>query len=202
MQIRISKLYTCILTITVLLFFSFAIQGQEKKQEKKEEPKKSKKWNNFVLGGNIGLQFGTVTYIDISPIVGYYITPRLLTGVGLTYQYFNDSYSTGYSTHIFGGRTFTNYALVEHIGRNLRIKSDITIFVHAEYEALNIGRDFTKAKNVGATKRFWLNGILLGGGIRKPIGKRSSFNFAVLYNILADSRTPYDNPIVRIGFYF
>jgi hypothetical protein len=202
MRIRQYRLNTRIISIFVLLCFSLPILSQDKKPEKKEEPKKSKKWDKFILGGNIGLQFGTVTYIDISPILGYYATPRLITGLGLTYQYYNDSYYSGYSTHIFGGRTFVNYAVVEHLGRNLKMKTDITIFVHTEYEALNIGRDFTEAKNADATKRFWLNGILLGGGIRKPIGKRSSFNFTVLYNILADSRTPYTNPIIRIGFFF
>jgi hypothetical protein len=202
MQIRFHKFFK--IFISIALFFGLAYPGmcQDQKQSKKDEPKKSKKWDKFVFGGSIGLQFGTVTYIDISPVVGYYVTPKLLTGLGLTYQYYDDTYYSSYKTHIFGGRAFSNYALLEHIGNHLRIKTDITIFFQGEYEILNIGRDFSKAGNAGSSNRYWLNGILLGGGIREPIGKKSSFNFALLYNILADSRTPYENPIIRFGFYF
>ena len=191
---------------TLMLFFlisTISISQEQAKPEKKEEKKNSFK-DRFVFGGNIGLMIGTYTSIDISPVVGFYVTPRYLTGIGLTYQYYSETAYKSVNTirsHVFGGRFFHNYTFVENIGKNLPIKQNFALFGHIEYEALNLDRDFSDTKNIGRVNRFWLNGILIGGGIKQPIGKRSSFNIAILYNLLADARTPYTNPFIRIGFY-
>ncbi|MBE0663687.1 MAG: hypothetical protein IH597_14625 [Bacteroidales bacterium] len=47
-----------------------------------EEPKR------WFVGGNVGLQFGYVTLIDVSPMVGYMLTDRFALGTGLTYKYY------------------------------------------------------------------------------------------------------------------
>ena len=40
------------------------------------------------FGGNVGLMFGTFTDIQLSPVVGYWVLPRLAIAVGPTYRYY------------------------------------------------------------------------------------------------------------------
>ena len=49
-------------------------------EAQREEP--ASFMDKLFLGGNFGLQFGTVTNIEFSPLVGYHITNRLAGGVG------------------------------------------------------------------------------------------------------------------------
>jgi len=188
--------------LLIISIFTFStILAQEKKPEKKDVPKESF-WGHFVFGGNIMLQVGTITLLDISPNVGYIVTPRLLTGLGISYEYYSASYISKFSSNIFGIRTYAEYVLLNNIGKMLPVKSNFAIFSHLEYEALNLDRDFSNINSIDKVNRFWLNGVLIGGGIKQPVGKRNSFNILILYNINAGSRTPYVNPVVRIGFYF
>jgi hypothetical protein len=187
-------------SIVFILSFSI-ISAQEKKPEQKDIPKESF-WDNFVFGGNLSLQVGTVTLLDISPNVGYIITPRLIAGLGASYEYYRDSYFSNFSSNIFGIRTYAEYILLNNIGKKLTVKANFAIFSHFEYEALNMDRDFSNINSIDKVNRFWLNGILIGGGVKQPVGKHTSFNFVILYNVNADARTPYENPVVRIGFYF
>ena len=57
------------------------------------------------FGGNFGLQFGTVTNIQIAPIVGFWLRPRIAVAVGPEYQYYKDPY---YKTNIYD-YNFSNY---------------------------------------------------------------------------------------------
>jgi hypothetical protein len=45
-------------------------------------------------------------------------------------------------------------------------------------------------------------GLYVGGGYRQPLGENSSLNILLLYNLNQDRNSPYQNPIVRIGFGF
>ncbi|TNF44384.1 MAG: hypothetical protein EP311_01250, partial [Cytophagales bacterium] len=60
--------------------------------------------DRMFFGGNLGLQFGTVTFIDISPLAGVMITPRLSAGAGITYQYYDDNRFQGANGSSYGGR--------------------------------------------------------------------------------------------------
>ena len=52
------------------------------KQKRNKEDKKWD-WKQFRVGGNFGMQFGNVTYVDISPTFGYYVIPeKLQVGIG------------------------------------------------------------------------------------------------------------------------
>lgn len=180
-----------------------AQKKENNEKDKKEKVKETRFWDRVIFGGNIGLQFGAITSINISPNIGYYVTPRLIAGLGLTYQYYNSNeYNYRFSSNIFGIRTFADYEIIKNIGQNLPIKSNFSIFTHVEYEALNLDRDLSNTLSSNKVKRFWLHGVLAGGGIRESIGKRSFLSIEILYNFIADSRTPYDNPVMRIGFFF
>lgn len=143
--------------------------------------------DRMYYGGNFGMQFGTVTMIDLSPLAGVMITPKFSGGIGFTYQYFNDSRFAGGSSSSFGGRIFSRYNILPNI------------FFHTEIEKLNFDHyDF-------ATDRFgriWSNAFFVGGGYFMPFGQRGGVNFTLLYNLIHNNlRSPYIEPyVIRVGF--
>ncbi len=141
------------------------------------------------VGGNLGLQFGNPTLIDISPLIGYRLTEEVDAGVSLTYKYYSGSYnySTGkqeFNTNIFGGGIFSRYNFTEYL------------FAHGEIEYLNFDMEdnyngIIENRNIGVTS------IFVGGGI-----KQSFATIMLLYNLNETVNSPYTNPIIRIGFTF
>ncbi|REJ81189.1 MAG: hypothetical protein DWQ44_11850 [Bacteroidetes bacterium] len=142
--------------------------------------------NRIFTGGNIGLQFGNQTIIEVAPIVGYRITEKLSAGLGAKYLYYRykDAF-INYSTDIYGGSVFTRYLITENL------------FAHLEYEILNleIYDDLLRT-----FRRDNITSVFAGGGYRQMLGTRSSINIMLLYNLNESRHSPYQNPIIRIGF--
>jgi hypothetical protein len=142
------------------------------------------------FGGNFSLQFGSLTFVDISPLAGVMLTEKFSTGLGATYQYLKFARS---SSNVYGGRLFGRY----NITRN--------IFAHTEIESLN-----TAYVVPGATPgqdrmaRDWVQGLFIGGGYFTPFGNRGGANITLLYNLTYDNRrSPYNEPyVIRAGFVF
>jgi hypothetical protein len=148
-------------------------------------------WDNVYFGGNFGLQFGNQTLIDINPLMGYRLTDKLSVGASITYIYYKvtDPYhlSPSYSTDIYGGSIFTRYFLFENL------------FAHVEGELLNLEVPNLFLNRYVRTDVF---GFYVGGGYRQAMGERSSLNILLLYNLNEDRNSPYQNPIIRVGFGF
>jgi hypothetical protein len=167
-----------------------------------EEEKESGLSDRLFFGGNFGLMFGTITNIEISPLVGYYITPRLAAGTGIRFEYYRDKgYYAPYHTTIFGGNVFSRYTIIKNLGEGLNIGLNAGIFGQVEYEALSLEKAYFEPPYT-KDGRFISHSILVGGGIIQPVGRRSAFLVTVLYNLNENSRSPYNNPIVRVGFTF
>ncbi len=148
-------------------------------------------WDKVYFGGNFGLQFGDQTVVDVNPLIGYRVTEKLSVGITATYIYykFRDPYYTSlsYSSNIYGGSIFARYFLLENI------------FAHVEGELLNLEvPNPILRRNV----REDIFGFYVGGGYRQPLGDRSSLNILLLYNLNDNANSPYQNPIIRIGFGF
>jgi len=138
------------------------------------------------FGGNFGLSFGTITAIDISPLVVYRVSDKIQVGPGLTYIYYN--YKQGrynYTTTQFGGRFFGRYFILPDV------------FAHAEIEALNIG-----VQNADYRGRFTQVYPLLGGGYKQAFGNNGGVFVTALYNLnYQTNKSAYNSPfILRIGF--
>jgi hypothetical protein len=138
-------------------------------------------------GGFFSAQFGDVTFVDISPRVHYLINKRFSAGVGATYNYFNNRIFR-VSNSVYGGQIFATSQILENV------------MLQGEFEMLNMN----PWPNVerGLTNREWVPGLLLGGGLRQPMGSRGSVFVAVFYNVLWDAnRSLYNRPyMVRVGF--
>ncbi len=165
-------------------------EGSPSEQRPKaEEPKRSSKFrDNLILGGNIGFQFGAVTFLDISPLAGYQVFKNAFLGIGVTYQYLSwETRGGGYDTHTYGGRVFARYIIWTGI------------MAHAEFEMLNLDC-FDESRYVLA--RTWVPGALFGAGYFQRVGGRAGITALVLFNALQSDCTPYTNPVIRIGFNF
>lgn len=171
--------------------------------------------DKLLIEGIVGLQFGDVTAIEFSPMIGYKLTDDFVSGIGFTYEYskYNDFFmdtETGSLSdrklNILGGRFFGRYYLSKWLEDILE-----GLFVHAEFEYLS----YTINYQVDANGKFVdvfgvpyspgnqsvnVPGLLVGGGLSQPIGERAFANILILYNLNESNETPYRNPVIRIGF--
>ncbi|SMD38361.1 hypothetical protein SAMN04488029_3766 [Reichenbachiella faecimaris] len=137
------------------------------------------------VGGGLG-GFGISSdrvWLNLSGQVGYRITPKWNTGVGLTYQYFKWKEPINQSFNDYGLSFYTQYIIYQ------------PFFAMAQYEILFLdnfdGRDT-------------YNTFLLGGGISQPMGNKGFINLYALYNVLysdGGDNGRYDSPWV-IGMNF
>lgn len=148
-------------------------------------------------------QFGTYSNLKIAPLVGYRITKKLTTGLGVTYIYFSEKNLSGaYSTHIIGGSTFARYMIIDSFEDLIGLNFAGKLFGHAEYEGLSLERRYFDAINNNPENgRFWLSSIWLGGGFAFPIGENSGMYLSVLWDVLQNQNSLYASPLIRLGFY-
>lgn len=142
-------------------------------------------------GGSFGLSFGSVTNVNLSPMVGYELTEKLVGGVGATLMYFRSRYYS-ISTVYYGGRGFLMYSVFPMIN------------LIGEFEGMNVEASYQKRK--------WLGSPLIGASYSQPIGKRliKGVHFTILYNLSYNNQidqysgqnlSPYSSPFVfRVTF--
>lgn len=184
------KLKTFFVAISLIILFA---SSKLNAQQDGNSPKNYSSFaDKLVTGGNMGMQFGNQTMIDLSPMIGYKITDKFIAGVGITYRYYRSKiYNNVFKTTIYGGSVFTRYYIIDNI------------FLHAEYEALSLETQyFDPGSQVHTGKRFWIGSPMAGAGYRQAIGDRASFNIMILYNFNETIYSPYTNPIIRVGVNF
>lgn len=182
-----------IIIISLLLFVTtsdfFAQRVKEETPPLKER---------LFFGGNLGLQFGTITDIQISPIIGVWLLPRLAVAIGPDYRYFK--YRSEH-TSIYGGKGYLEFVVVKDISTFLPIGTSTGIFLHLEDEVLNLESSYWKDPPV-FSNRFNINTVLAGGGISQQIGRRSSVDLMLLWVLNDPGFSVYSNPEFRISFIF
>jgi len=200
-----------ILLINLLVFISFSIiSGQNAKEEQFPYDKKAREdtppfKERLFFGGNFGLQFGTITDIQVSPVIGYWLLPRLNFAVGPDYRYYKDQFDR---TTIYGGKGYLQFVVIQDINKVIPMGVHTGIFLHLEDELLSLKSAFWKPApsypSIPPYKsdRFYLNTALAGVGISQQIGRRSSLNFIVLWALNDSGYSIYSNPEIRISFIF
>lgn len=175
------------LFLTSILILSINLDSQAQRFIDPEENPPLRE--RMYYGGNFSLQFGAVTFIDISPLAGAMITERYSAGVGATYQYINFRFHGTGGRSVYGGRVFNRYNITQNF------------FGHAELETLNA--EYFNVRQ-DRFERAWIPGAFVGGGYFSPAGARGGFNIMILYNLMYDNlRSPYDQPyVIRVGFVF
>ena len=141
------------------------------------------------FGGGVGLSFGTVTAIQIDPLVGYKVDQagKFSVGVGGSYWYYQDNrFSPPLDFTGYGYRTFTRYRFIPQL------------YAHAEFLHFNVERYIG---TTDAVARIWVPHLLVGGGYAQPLGGNSSFIAQVLWEVLQDPNSVYrgQGPILSVG---
>lgn len=164
------------LIIIGILLIYMSGYGQTKKEPIEER---------FLLGGGLGLQFGTITFIEVSPKAGYRLTEHFSAGIGGTYKYFRDRRFGGdYSTSIVGGRVFAQHDIYQDI-------YGYAEFEYLSYEGYNLS---------GQLAQIGSENILFGAGYKQWFSRNAYAYIMILYNINETIETPYSNPVIRTGF--
>jgi len=184
------------LILIVFLFGGFvSTYGQyentsgDKKPKQQEKRQPLQKQNRWFAGGMIGGGFGSYGgYFEISPIVGYKVTPNFHVGTRLTYIYSSYKDVTGlltYQSHTYGGSLFGRYTFLKFL------------YAQAEFEMLSFKHFYYSPEG----DRYLLNSLYLGGGLYQSFGNGFA-TLGIFYNVLEDPNIfyPYSNPLIRIGF--
>ncbi|MCK5468288.1 MAG: hypothetical protein KAI99_07265 [Cyclobacteriaceae bacterium] len=150
------------------------------------------------VGGGFGAGFGNYTYINISPIIGYRVTPKLSAGLRLMYQYttfdyydFQEQRTKNYQGNDFGVGGFARFMVYG------------PVYLQAEYEHLNYDGLYTD----GTSSRDSFDSFMAGGGIAQPVGGKAFLFITAMYNFSYENfnntnayRSPYNSPwVIRIG---
>jgi hypothetical protein len=183
---------TIIITFILALTVTASWAQDEVKTPVKTTPTNSTTPSNFdtfknriYVGGNVGAAFGTTTYINIQPLVGFKITPKFSMGAGVTYNYYSQNYyGTRYVSTVYGGNAFARYMILDNL------------FAQVGWDKLSVPDYYS---GVSGARR-WVDNILVGGGYRQSIGGKGSMVAAIYYNVNQTIYSPYANPIIQIGF--
>lgn len=147
-----------------------------------EMPEKPKFRDRMFTGGGLGASFSSYyTFVSVSPLVGVAVTPRLATGVQLTYRFSQyKTYTPQLTTHDYGVSPFVRFNVYG------------PLFLHAEYEYLNYEYPYS----VSDTERRGFSSFMAGGGLFQPVGRHAGLYLLALYNFSYGPNSPYDSPLV------
>ncbi len=184
---RIVSLFICLVIASLSV-----ISGQDTREE--APPIRER----IFFGGSMGLQFGTITDIQVAPMIGLWVLPRVAVAVGPNYRYYKDPVN---QTALYGGNAYLQYVVVRDIGSVIPLGIHFGIFLHLEDELLSLESAFWDPYNP-AGGRFALNTVLAGAGISQPLGARSSVNLMFLWALNDSGYGLYSSPEIRVSFSF
>ncbi len=132
-----------------------------------------------------GLSFNSYTRVNITPMVGFPITPQFSLGARVGYEYVNDTRSTlTYTWNNYGASTFARYKVIPRA------------YGHVEfaYYNYNYKTDLT-------SDSFWVPFLYVGGGYIQPLSGNVSLVVEVLFDVLQNANSPYNDwdPVISIG---
>lgn len=176
-------------------------------EEKKEKEDKKWDWSRARFGGNFGMQFGDIVYLDLSPSFGYYVIEnKLQVGVGFKNIYYNQkrTYIVCYNGICYNSLPFKTYLY----GPSVFVQYNVWkgLFIHGEYELIN--KEPYVPQRYPDRNRINVSHLLLGGGYTQPMGRAGNFYISLLYNVLDGDESIYTGTfgavplILRMGFGF
>lgn len=166
----------------VFLLFSISTHSAFSQNKESNNPYSGLPFKDrLFFGGDLGLSFGTVTYIRVAPIIGYNISPKFAVGGGPSYQYYKDNRYSGYETSIYGGSVFGRYFVLENI------------FLQSEFEVLNLDELYYNPLSDFTRQRVTIPVWFVGAGFSQRSANGSGFFIGVFYDLIGDINSPYPN---------
>ncbi|MGO4290058.1 hypothetical protein [Chitinophaga sp. RAB17] len=158
--------------------------------------------SKLILGGSLGVVFGDYTNVDISPLVGYRFSEYIAAGINVNAQY-GQYKSIDYVTDrtiqrdkytIFGGGVWG------------RVYPLPMLFIHIQPEYNFVTQSSTVYDTPGRDDKrtfktnYGVPSLLIGAGYTQSVGGRVGIGISILYDVLQDSRSPYNNNLIyRVG---
>ena len=139
--------------------------------------------NPWYYGGSVTMSFSGATRIGVFPMVGYKVSPQASLGAKVGYEYVDYS-NSNFSANNYGAGIFARYRFVPQA------------YAHGEFQYVNFERPAA-----GGSTRDWVPFLLLGGGVVQRVGGRTAAYVEVLFDVLQDGGSPYDDwqPVVSLG---
>ena len=187
--------YKILLFIILVFICSVQILAQEEMPSRK---------GKIFLVPEFWLSIGTNTYIEVAPLLGYNVNDRLSVGLGPHYIFKSQKatpyYPVSYQTHVYGLKGFARFAIITNAEQFLPIRLFSELFAHMEYVGMSLEKAYFYAPTFPDDGRFIYQGFLVGGGFSQRVGMFNAITFMVLWNLNESSRSPYSNPVFRVGF--
>ena len=150
------------------------------------------------VGGNFGLTFGSYTFINISPQIGYRFNRFLAAGTGINFQYvsqksrdFNGDLAFKVTQGVTGLNVFGRVYPVNQV--MLQVQPEMN-YVFGKQVFYQPEREENKLAGL------WVPSLLAGGGLVLPAG-RSAMIIGLFYDVLQKENAPYGNkPIVTFSY--
>jgi hypothetical protein len=181
-----------IMTACFLMLASVNIVSGQRESEQKPPLRE-----RMFFGGSLGLQFGTYTDIQITPLVGLWVRPRLAIAAGPNYRFYKDPY---YSTSIYGANGYVQFVPLKDLNNLVPAGIHLGFFLHLEDELMSLESAVWDQTNPNT--RFTINTVLAGFGISQQMGQRSSINLMFLWALNNSVYGLYSNPEIRLSFSF
>lgn len=190
---RVKKIYFLIIMF-LIANISFA-QEFITEDEATGNTSKVSFWDNVYFGGDLGMSFGSYTYVNIAPEAGYIFTDRFSAGVGIIYQYYNlNSTVNPYKTSVYGGKVFARFFVWE------------SLFLYGVTEIVSLeSRYFDYTGQFESQNRFLMASPLVGVGYFQRFSNKGGVALMLLFNLNQSRNSPYYNypmPIIRVGIGF
>lgn len=156
-------------------------------QDKSDKNKNNIEGSRFQLGGELALSFGTITYVNISPRIGYRFTEKLTLGTGFIYNYLKDNRFEDFDFSTYGGLLYANYVIIPEVML-------VGEFQNLSTEGLSPLSDMKIRTPVSV--------MFLGAAYRTQLGGSSFGYISLLYDVIDDINSPYSNPYFGVGLQF
>jgi hypothetical protein len=193
---HLNKFHDLRRAVLIIALIIILYPGALHAQKAKSEPPPLRE--RLFFGGSFGLQFGTITDIQVSPVAGIWVLPRVAVAVGPTYRFYKDYFNR---TDLYGGRGYLQLQVIQNLSNIIPIGSNTGIFLHLENELLSLESSAWKSPPY-SSKRFYVNTVLAGGGLSQQVGKRAFVNIMVLWALNESIYNIYSNPEIRVAFTF
>jgi hypothetical protein len=188
-----------LLTLLPFLFSFTQITAAVKDSTIITQPKEIKQpeINKWYYGGTVGFNFWSdYFYLSVNPLVGYNVSQQFSVGGKIQYAYINDKRNNyaDVTSHNYGASIFSRYRPIQ------------PIYLHAEfeygsYEEHTIYYYPLTQKTKIESKRNWVPFLYLGGGYVQQLSPNASVYVEVLFDVIQDKNSPYENwdPIISVG---
>lgn len=141
--------------------------------------------DRIYFGGSVVFSMGgDVSTIGVYPMIAYKVRPKWSVGLEAGYEHVTfDDFDQ--SADNYGGSLFTRYRLIPRM------------YLHAEYQMIN----YEMFTSPVSSERDWVPFLLLGGGLSTMIAPRTWAYAEILFDVLQDNNSPYDDwePFVSVG---